>query len=78
MASRHAIVQCELTRFTVAESVLPRELQGQITFILDLKKENIEELLRTGKTETVNFMGQKKQVTIEYCDCDNMASHKQK
>lgn len=77
MASRHAIIQSGLTRFTVDESVLQRELEGQITFILDLKKENIEELLSTGKTEVVNFMGQKKQVTIEYCDCSNMASHKQ-
>ena len=77
MASKHAIIQCELTRFIVAEDVLKKELESSVAFVLDLKKENIEELLCTGETEAINFMGHKKKVTIEYCDCANMASHKQ-
>ena len=76
MASKHVIIQSENTRFVVDESVLKREMEGQIANVFDLTKENIEELLRTGKTEAVNFMGWKNPITIEYCDCGNMASHK--
>jgi len=74
--ARHAIIQSGNTRYIVDESRLRKELEGQIAFVLDLKGENIEELLITGKTEVVSFIGQKKSVTIEYCDCPDMASHK--
>ena len=75
VAGRHAIIECGNTRFTVDESVLGQELDGRIAYILDLRGENIEELLRTGKTEVVNVVGLKQQVALEYCECPDMASH---
>jgi hypothetical protein len=77
MTNKHAIIQGGTTRFTVHETELRESLENQIAFILDLKPENIEELLKTGKTETVDIVGRKRDITIEYCECNNMASHVQ-
>ena len=74
---RHAIVQSEHTRYTIDVSRLRQTLEGSVAYVFDLEKEHIEQLLSTGRTEAVfSLTGQLRAVTLEYCDCPDMFSHR--
>ena len=54
--------------------ILPNSTETR--FLLDVSEDNVQELLRNGRTTVTNMLGGRKEaVTMKGCNCENMYSH---
>jgi len=74
----HYIIEAGTLNVVIERERLESSLNSfEIQFLLDLSEDNVQELLRNGRTTVTQKLsgGRKEAVTMKGCNCQNMHSH---